>query len=86
MAGEAVEGIFAVVMSLISIISLVIWVVAIGGIILWIIMLIDAIKRVYPNPNEKIIWILVILFTGYIGAIIYYFVVKRKDKKQVPKV
>ena len=40
----------------------------------WFMMLVHAIK----NPIEhKPIWILVLLLTGLIGAIIYYFAVKR---------
>jgi len=41
--------------------------------IFWIWMLIDAI--ISPMPAvEKLIWVLVILFTHIIGALIYYFV------------
>lgn len=43
----------------------------------WIYMLIDAVKREYKDSNEKMIWILVLAFTGWIGALVYFFVVKR---------
>ena len=54
-----------------------------GGLVLWIWMLVDCISREesrFPNYSEniKIIWILVLVFTGFIGAIIYYFMVKRQ--------
>ncbi|HTZ41752.1 MAG TPA: PLDc N-terminal domain-containing protein [Candidatus Omnitrophota bacterium] len=49
--------------------------------VFWIIMLVDAIKRNYKKSDEKIIWVLVIILTGIIGALIYYFVVKRENKK-----
>jgi hypothetical protein len=62
------------------IIILLILIISIVFIIFWIFMLINAIKRDFKNSNEKIIWILVIILTGIIGAIIYYFVVKRPDK------
>ena len=42
--------------------------------VFWLLMLIDAIRR---PINNKIIWILVLVFTGIVGALIYYFVVKR---------
>lgn len=42
--------------------------------IFWILMLIDAIRREYPNENDKIIWIIVIALTGWIGALVYFFV------------
>jgi hypothetical protein len=47
------------------------------GILFWIFMLVDSIKHKYRDQNDKIVWVLVIVFTGLIGAIIYYFVVKR---------
>jgi len=53
----------------------------IGSIALWIWMLVDCIKRDFKKEDEKIIWLLVIILVQVIGAIIYYFVVKRKDKK-----
>ena len=49
--------------------------------IFWIMMLIDVIKRDFSKENDKIVWLLVIIFLGIIGAIVYYFVVKKEDKK-----
>ena len=46
--------------------------------VFWIFMLIDAVQRKYKNENDKIAWILIIVLVGVVGAIIYYFVVKRK--------
>jgi hypothetical protein len=46
--------------------------------IFWIAMLIDCLKKKFKNETDKIVWTLVIIFTGLIGAVIYYFVVKRK--------
>lgn len=51
------------------------------GTIFWIFMLIDCAKRKFKEENEKVVWILVIALTSWIGALIYYFVVKYKDKK-----
>lgn len=48
----------------------------------WIWMLVDSIKRKYKDENDKIVWVIVIVLTGILGAIIYYFVEKRKDKKR----
>jgi len=47
----------------------------------WIWMLIDCLKRKFGNDTEKIVWVLVIIFLGAIGAAVYYFVVKTDDKK-----
>ncbi|MBM3232530.1 PLDc_N domain-containing protein [Candidatus Pacearchaeota archaeon] len=53
----------------------------IGSLALWIWMLVDCIKRKFKKEDEKIIWLLVIILVQVIGAIIYYFVIKREDKK-----
>lgn len=42
--------------------------------IFWLWMLIDAIK--YQQEN-KLMWVLVILFASFIGAVVYYFVAKQ---------
>jgi hypothetical protein len=41
--------------------------------IFWVRMLIDCAKN-EPEGNDKLVWIIVIVFTGIIGAFIYYFV------------
>lgn len=63
----------------------------IGFPILWIWMLVDAIfadgkrlrfKILKDNPNgNKLIWILVIVFAGWIGALIYYILEKRERRQ-----
>ena len=62
------------------------YIVILGGVVaaavFWICMLVDAIKRDFHGKDEKVIWVLVIVFVGLIGATIYYFVVKREDKKK----
>ncbi|MDP2766218.1 MAG: PLD nuclease N-terminal domain-containing protein [Candidatus Methanoperedens sp.] len=50
-------------------------------------MLIDCLKRpdgkfAYGENNAKLIWILVIIFTGLIGALIYYFLIKRTGEEE----
>jgi len=52
--------------------------VVILAIIFWIMMLVDSIQRKYKSENDKIVWVLVIVLVGIIGALIYYFVVKKK--------
>lgn len=56
-------------------------------IVLWFWMLIDCLKRpddkfAVGGNNAKLICILVIIFTGLIGALIYYFLIKRMDSHQ----
>ncbi|NBS69517.1 PLDc_N domain-containing protein [bacterium] len=41
-------------------------------------MLIDCIRRDF---TDKTMWILLLVFLNILGAILYYFMIKRKDKK-----
>lgn len=49
--------------------------IGLGGFVLWIVALVDAIRvpddSLYRSGN-KVVWVLVIALTGFIGAIIYY--------------
>jgi prolipoprotein diacylglyceryltransferase len=61
--------------------------IIICGLTLWIWMLIDVIRRKdgqFPQPqnkDQKLIWLLIVILTSYIGAAIYYFMVYRKAGK-----
>jgi len=44
--------------------------------IFWVWMLIDCVTNKTLRDNQKIGWIIIILFTHLLGAIIYYFVVR----------
>ncbi len=76
---------FLVIFLVITFVSL----ISIGGTILWIFMLIDCARREFKNSNDKLLWILIIVLAGFIGAVVYYFAVKKKDsdkgKKQKSK-
>lgn len=48
--------------------------ITILGTIFWIWMLIDCLTKEPSEGNDKIIWVIVILLTHWIGAAIYYFV------------
>ena len=88
-SGEAAAGVAALIMGIFFTGFFSLWFlfvslmvcVNIGGMILWIIMLIDCVKREFSNENDKLIWTLVIVFAGWIGALIYYFVVKKEEDK-----
>jgi uncharacterized BrkB/YihY/UPF0761 family membrane protein len=74
MAGEAlvVVGIFFLILLVFALFA--------GMFALWIWMIVDCAKRKFKEDSEKVIWILVIVLLSYLGAIIYYFVVKRNSK------
>lgn len=46
--------------------------------IFWIWMLIDAIQNDRLVGNQRVVWVLVIIFLPCIGALIYYFVGRSK--------
>lgn len=46
--------------------------------VFWLWMLIDAIQKPSLSSNERLIWILVIIFLPCIGSLIYFFVAKSK--------
>jgi len=49
-------------------------VIGIAGTILWIWMIVDCATKEPSEGNEKLIWILIIVLTHWIGALIYLFV------------
>ncbi len=52
--------------------------------IFWIMMIIDIVKREnWKDDSEKTMWLLIVILVGYLGAIIYYFSVKKlQDHKK----
>lgn len=59
------------------------WLAGVFFFVIWIIMLVDCAKREneeFPGAGEntKLLWILIIIFAGGIGAIVYYFLVMKK--------
>jgi len=44
---------------------------------LWLWALLDAIQNPRLNPNERVLWLLVIILTSWIGAVIYRVVARR---------
>jgi len=51
--------------------------------VFWIWMLIDCIKNEGISENAKIAWVLVIVLTHFLGAIIYFFA-GRNARKNLP--
>ncbi len=60
----ALPFLFMIVGAVIGLVSMVIWVLA----------LVDVIKNPRLTDNERIIWVIVILFTQCLGAVLYYIV------------
>ena len=52
---------------------------------LWIWMIIDAAQRKFKNDVEKIIWIVVIVAGTWIGALVYFIVIKNINPRGLMK-
>jgi len=61
------------------------FVLGILGTILWIWMIIDCATKEPSEGNDKIVWLLIIIFTGWIGALIYFLVRRPKRKALIGK-
>jgi formate hydrogenlyase subunit 3/multisubunit Na+/H+ antiporter MnhD subunit len=46
----------------------------------WLLMLIDCATKEFKDKTDKIVWILVIILLHIVGAVIYYFAIKRKRR------
>ena len=47
--------------------------------LLWIIALVDILRSEFRNPNDKLIWVIVVFFFPFLGAILY-FIIGRNNK------
>ena len=48
--------------------------IAVGGTVLWVMAIVSCAKNESPVGNDKIVWLLIILFLHVIGAAIYFLV------------
>ena len=69
-----------IMMLLFALFGLVMFALGIFALVFWIIMIVDVVKREFKQENDKILWVLIVILTGIVGALIYYFVVKKPDK------
>lgn len=51
----------------------------------WIWMLVDVIRRKFRNTAEKIIWIILMIFGGWIASIVYFFAIRQYNKSGLMK-
>ncbi|MAG37802.1 hypothetical protein CMI45_00225 [Candidatus Pacearchaeota archaeon] len=47
----------------------------------WIWMIVDVAQRKFKESVEKIIWIVVVVVGGWVGALVYYIVVRMYNKQ-----
>jgi len=74
-AGSAAGGIFGLLFC--CFFSL----IGIGLFAFWIWMIVDCAQRQFPGENDKLVWILIIVLTSWIGALIYFFIGRPKGRK-----
>jgi len=51
----------------------------------WIWMIVDCATRKFRNDIEKIVWLLVIVFARWVGALVYFIVVRSFNPKGIAK-
>jgi hypothetical protein len=49
-------------------------IIGIGGTGFWIVMLIECATKESDTGNTKVVWIIILVFTHIIGALLYFFV------------
>lgn len=85
-AAGLATGLIFILLSFMWLIPVLIWLFAmvlmLAGLVFWILMLIDLVKRDFEKQDEKILWLLIVLLTHFVGAIIYYFVVVRASQSK----
>lgn len=53
-------------------------VLAVWSLYFWLTMLIDCIKRDFSQSSDRLLWVIVIVLAGIVGAAVYYFIMIRK--------
>jgi len=57
------------------------WIVLLGLLVFWVVMLIDLLKRpesAFNDSNDRLVWILILVLGGGLGALVYFFVKKKE--------
>ncbi|MSS74857.1 hypothetical protein EXS73_01430 [Candidatus Pacearchaeota archaeon] len=49
--------------------------------IFWIWMIVDCAQRKFKNPSEKVVWLVVVVLLGWLGALVYYLVVRMTNPR-----
>jgi Phospholipase_D-nuclease N-terminal len=61
----------------------VVWLLALFTTAFWIWMLAECITQEPSNGNDKLVWIIVLVFTHWIGAAIYFFARRPQRVREV---
>jgi prolipoprotein diacylglyceryltransferase len=56
------------------VVAMLFWLLILAGGVFWIWMVIDCARNEPSAGNDKLVWIIIVVFTHVVGASIYYFV------------
>ena len=54
----------------------------IGGLVFWLWILVDCATKESVAGNTKVVWIIIIVFTNFIGAVVYWGVERRRRARR----
>ena len=57
---------------------LVVFGIAIVSLVVWIVAIIEIAQSDFKGENDKIVWLLIVILVGIIGALIYYAVGRKQ--------
>ena len=69
-------AVFLPVILSVLILQLIMLIIGLISTVFWLWMLIDCVLRKFKSNTNKIIWVLIIVFGHFIGALLYFFFVK----------
>ena len=57
------------------------FIIGVLAFLFWVWMIVDCARRNFKNTPEKIIWLVVIVFGSWIGALVYFIVIRSITKQ-----
>ena len=75
-----IEGVLSLLFTM-----LVGFVIIVGGTVLWVWMIVDCATNESSEGNDKLIWILIIVLTHLLGALLYFFLRRPQRIKELGK-
>lgn len=65
-----------------SIVALLALLLTLAAFLFWLWMFVDCLRKVHPHPNDKLTWVLVLIFTNFLDALIYFFVERPRTQNE----
>ncbi len=77
-AAASTSGALAGFAIFLFLLMMVFWLAIFALWVFWLVMVIDIAKREWKNDGDRAAYLVLVIFLNIIGALIYYFVVKRE--------